>query len=154
MAYYTRVLQPDERVLAIGQLHWTIYTRALLVVVLALAILVGSLWVQDTQTQTYVQLVAAGIGIIGLIMATAIAVRRHTTEIVVTDRRVIFKRGFLSRYTIEMNVSKIETVDVQQGLLARMLDYGTVIIRGTGSGFEPLRRVGSPLRIRNAIVAA
>lgn len=153
MAYYTRVLQPDERVLAIGQLHWTIYIRALLVMVLALAILVGSLWIQDIQAQTYTQLVAAGIGIIGLIMVAGVAIRRHTTEIVVTDRRVIFKRGVLSRYTVEMNVSKIETVDVQQGLLARMLDYGTVIIRGTGSGFEPLRQVGSPLRLRNAIVA-
>lgn len=153
MAYYTRVLQPDERVLAIGQLHWTIYVRALLVVVLALAILVGSSWIQDMHAQTYTQLVAAGIGIIGLIMVAGVAIRRHSTEIVVTDRRVIFKRGILSRYTVEMNVSKIETVDVQQGLLARMLDYGTVIIRGTGSGFEPLRRVGAPLRIRNAIVA-
>jgi hypothetical protein len=52
-----------------------------------------------------------------------------------------------------MNVSKIETVDVEQGLGARMLGYGTVLIRGTGSGIEPLRKVGDPLAIRNAIVA-
>jgi len=70
----------------------------------------------------------------------------------VTDRRVIFKRGILSRHTVEMNVSKIETVDVEQGLGARMLGYGTVLIRGTGVGLEPLVGVGSPLLIRNAIV--
>jgi hypothetical protein len=44
-------------------------------------------------------------------------------------------------------------VDVEQSLLARLLDYGTLVIRGTGSGIEPLRRVGAPLDIRNAIVA-
>jgi hypothetical protein len=58
-----------------------------------------------------------------------------------------------SRHTVEMNVSKIETVDVEQGLAARIWDYGTVLIRGTGSGFEPLIGVGAPLSIRNAIVA-
>lgn len=152
MAYYTRVLQPDERVLVIGRLHWTIYLRAILVLILAAAILAGSFSLQDANQQAVVQVVAAAVAVIGLVIGLGVAIRRHATEIVVTDRRVIFKRGVLSRHTVEMNVSKIETVDVEQGLLARMFDYGTVIIRGTGSGFEPLRGVGSPLAIRNAIV--
>lgn len=152
MAYYTRVLQPDERVLVIGRLHWTIYLRAILVLILAAAILAGSFSLQDTNQQAVVQVVAAAVAVVGLVIGLGVAIRRHATEIVVTDRRVIFKRGVLSRHTVEMNVSKIETVDVEQGLLARMFDYGTVIIRGTGSGFEPLRGVGSPLAIRNAIV--
>ncbi len=152
MAYYTRVLQPDERVLVIGRLHWTIYLRAILVLILAAAILAGSFSLQDANQQAVVQVVAAAVAVVGLVIGLGVAIRRHATEIVVTDRRVIFKRGVLSRHTVEMNVSKIETVDVEQGLLARMFDYGTVIIRGTGSGFEPLRGVGSPLAIRNAIV--
>lgn len=153
MAYYTKVLQPGERVLRIGRLHWLIYLKALLVVLLALAILATLIWISDLQLARYVEIVAGVVAVIGLLMMAAVAIRQSTTEIVVTDRRVIFKRGVLSRHTVEMNLSKIETVDVEQGLLARMLDYGTVIIRGTGSGFEPLRRVGSPLGIRNAIVA-
>lgn len=152
MAYYTRVLQPDERVIVLGRLHWLIYLRSILVLILAAAILIGSFWLQDLNQQNIVQLLAAAVALVGLLMALGVAIRRHATEIVVTDRRVIFKRGILSRHTVEMNVSKIETVDVEQGLLARMFDYGTVIIRGTGSGFEPLRGVGAPLAIRNAIV--
>ncbi len=152
MAYYTRVLQPDERVLVIGRLHWSIYIRAILVLVVAFAILVGSFWLQDAQPQSIVQLVAGLVALVGLLMMLGVAIRRHATEIVVTDKRVIFKRGIIARHTVEMNVAKIETVDVEQGLLARMFDYGTVIIRGTGSGFEPLRAVGDPLAIRNAIV--
>ena len=70
-----------------------------------------------------------------------------------TDRRVIYKRGLLSRHTVEMNVGKIETVDVEQGLGGRLWNYGTVLIYGTGSGFEPLVGIGAPIQIRNAIVA-
>jgi hypothetical protein len=51
-----------------------------------------------------------------------------------------------------MNISKIETVDVMQGILGRIFDYGTVVIRGTGSGIEPLRHIAAPLELRNAIV--
>ncbi|HET7883810.1 MAG TPA: PH domain-containing protein [Acetobacteraceae bacterium] len=155
MAYYTQVLQPDEKVLVVGQLHWSIYLRAAIVLLIAVAILVASFWLPtgDPDWQHYAQLAAAVVFLIGLLLLFAAWLRRRATEIVVTDRRVIFKRGFLSRHTVEMNISKIETVDVEQGLAGRIWGYGTLMIRGTGSGFEPLVGVGSPIAIRNAIVA-
>jgi len=153
MAYYTKVLQPDERVLTVGRLHWSIYWHALLILLLALAIAIGSLWLPDADQARFARIAAGGVGALGLLVFLAASIRRHATEIVVTDRRVIFKRGILSRHTVEMNVSKIETVDVEQGFGARLLGYGTIMIHGSGSGIEPLRRVGHPLAIRNAIVA-
>src|SRR5690348_13927237 len=139
MPYYTKVLQPDENVRVIGRLHWSVYVRGLIVIVLAcgVAVLALSGRLPNPDWQRYV----------------GIAIRRRATEIVVTDRRVIFKRGLLTRHTVEMNVSKIETVDVEQGIGGRMWNYGTLMIRGTGAGFEPLVGVGSPIVIRNAIVA-
>jgi uncharacterized membrane protein YdbT with pleckstrin-like domain len=65
----------------------------------------------------------------------------------------VFKRGVIARHTEEMNISKVETVDVDQGIWGRLFGYGTVVVRGTGGGWEPLRRLGSPLSIRNAITA-
>jgi uncharacterized membrane protein YdbT with pleckstrin-like domain len=153
MPYYTQVLQPDEQVRVVGHLHWSIYLRGLLVLAVAVVVLVLSSGIPDPDWERYAQWGSAFIGLIGLILLFRAWLRRHATEIVVTDRRVIFKRGFLSRYTVEMNVSKIETVDVEQGLGGRIWNYGTVLIRGTGSGFEPLVGVGAPLQIRNAIVA-
>jgi membrane protein YdbS with pleckstrin-like domain len=153
MAYYTKVLQPDEAVKVIGRLHWSIYVRGLVVLAVAVAILVLSWRLPDPDWQRYAWMAAGVVGLFGILLLFAAWLRRKATEIVVTDRRVIFKRGLLSRHTVEMNVSKIETVDVEQGLSGRIWDYGTLLIRGTGSGFEPLERVGSPLRIRNAIVA-
>jgi uncharacterized membrane protein YdbT with pleckstrin-like domain len=153
MPYYTQVLQPDEQVKVIGRLHWSIYLRGLFVLTVAVLVLVLSLRLSDPDLQRYARWGSAVIGLIGLLLLFGAWLRRRATEIVVTDRRVIFKRGFLSRHTVEMNVGKIETVDVEQGLGGRIWNYGTVLIHGTGSGFEPLVGVGAPLQIRNAIVA-
>lgn len=153
MAYYTKVLQPDERVLAVGHVHWSIHRHALLLLLAALALLVGSFWVPQPDGPTGVRILAAGIAVISLLTFLATSIRRRSTEIVVTDRRVIYKRGILSRHTVEMNVSKIEAVDVEQSLAARLLGYGTINIHGTGADIEPLQRIDRPLAIRSAIVA-
>jgi membrane protein YdbS with pleckstrin-like domain len=154
MAYYTKVLQPDERVLAVGRLHWFIYGRAFLILLLAVALAIGAFWIPDPNWQHIAWLAAAGVVALALLAFLVASIRRHATEIVVTNKRVIYKRGVLSRYTVEMHTSKIETVDVDQGILGRLLGYGTVEVRGTGSGIEPLRQIGHPLEIRNAIIAA
>ena len=80
-----------------------------------------------------------------------------------TDRRIIYKRGFINRHTDEMNMDKVASVDVDQSILGRMLDYGTVHVIGTGGAQKtrPSRsRVASsictdraPLALRNAITA-
>ena len=49
-----------------------------------------------------------------------------------TDRRIIYKRGFISRHTEEMNMDKVASVDVDQSILGRILDYGTIHVIGTG----------------------
>ena len=77
-----------------------------------------------------------------------------TTEIAVTNRRVIYKTGLVSRRTVEMNMDKVESVDVTQDIFGRIFDYGTVLIRGTGASLEPLSTIASPLALRNAISAA
>src|ERR1035437_6441393 len=78
---------------------------------------------------------------------------RWITEFAVTDRRVIYKYGFIKRHTVEMNMDKIESVDVDQSLLGRLLNYGTIHVLGTGEGIESLRRIAAPLALRNAITA-
>ena len=78
---------------------------------------------------------------------------RWTNEIVVTDRRVIYAHGFIQRHTVEVHMDKIESVDVDQSVLGRLLDYGDVTIRGTGTTLEPIREVDRPIALRNEVTA-
>ena len=77
--------------------------------------------------------------------------RCWVTEIAVTNRRVIYKKGLVRRQTNEMNMDKVESVKINQSILGRMLDYGDLTILGTGEGFETLRTIASPIELRNSI---
>lgn len=152
MAYYHKVLQPDETVREIGWLHWSIYLPSIFFGLIAISLAVVGQWVAVEQPQrSYCFYAAAAVAVIAVLMFLGEFIRRHSTEIVVTDRRVIYKRGLVSRFTAEMNISRIETVDVTQSIAGRIFNYGTVVMRGTGAGIEPLRRIGHPIRLRNAI---
>jgi uncharacterized membrane protein YdbT with pleckstrin-like domain len=76
---------------------------------------------------------------------------RWTTETDVTNMRVVHKTGFIKRRTFEMALDKIESVDVNQSILGRILNYGTVTIKGVGEGRETIRTIASPLAFRSAI---
>src|SRR6185295_1856615 len=99
MAYYTKVLQADEKVLVVGRLHWSIYGRAIVLLLLGGALLLEADRVPDSGFQHYTRLAAAVVAVLAVLMALAAWIKRHWTEIVVTDRRVIFKQGLVSRHT-------------------------------------------------------
>ena len=79
--------------------------------------------------------------------------RRWTTEIDVTDRRIVYKRGLINRHAVEMNMDKVATVDVDQSVFGRLLNYGDITIRGIGSTIEQLRGIDAPLDFRNHVTA-
>jgi uncharacterized membrane protein YdbT with pleckstrin-like domain len=151
MSYVRSVLQPGEKLIAMGRLSWIVYHRAIwLLIVGIIAIVLERIYSHDT----IVFLVTAALfGILTIISAFQGWFQRWTTEIAVTDRRVIYKRGFINRHTIEMNMDKVASVDVDQSVPGRLLNYGTVTVQGTGMSFEPLRRIEAPLALRNAIIA-
>jgi uncharacterized membrane protein YdbT with pleckstrin-like domain len=153
MSYVRSVLQPDEHVRYSTNLHWLIYLPALLL--LALAALV--FWFGHRSVTVGASLTWDVLA--GLVLAAAAVAgfhawfRRWTTEIAVTDRRIIYKRGFIRRRTIEMHLDKVESVDVDQTILGRIFNYGDIIIRGVGIGIEPLINVDSPIAFRNHVTA-
>jgi uncharacterized membrane protein YdbT with pleckstrin-like domain len=79
--------------------------------------------------------------------------RRWTTETDVTNLRVVHKSGFIKRRTFEMSLDKVESVDVNQSILGRILNYGDVTVRGVGEGAERIRTIASPLAFRSHITA-
>ena len=154
MRYVRRVLQPGETVVYDTKLHWVIYIRAILLLVVCVILVAAAVSTSDNQNLSLALEIAAAIfALLALSAALRAFVRRATTELAVTDHRVIYKTGLLARHTIEMNRDKVESVDVDQTLLGRIFGYGTIIVRGTGGSLEPIRTIGDPLTFRSYITA-
>jgi uncharacterized membrane protein YdbT with pleckstrin-like domain len=131
MSYLQSILAKDEKVIYEGHISlWSLTGLILLGLVL---------------------LPAFGIGLLFWIAAY---IRYHSTELAVTDKRVIAKFGFISRRTIELNISKVEGVEVVQTIAGRIFNYGSLIISGTGSLQEPIPGISDPLGFRRAFVSA
>jgi uncharacterized membrane protein YdbT with pleckstrin-like domain len=152
MSYIQKVLQPGETLIYRTRLHWLIYGRAILLAVVAVACIVAGYHV-GPDFQEAGLIAGAFFLVLAVISAIHGAIRRASTELAVTDHRVIFKRGIISRYTIEMARSKVESVDVVQTIGGRIFNYGTILVRGTGGSLEPCRNIEDPLRLRSAITA-
>jgi hypothetical protein len=71
--------------------------------------------------------------------------------IVVTDKRVLVKFHWIAIKTREMNLTKVESVDVKRSILEWLLDAGDITVRGTGGTWEPLGPIAAPIKVRNAI---
>ena len=152
MSYVNSVLQPGETIKAIGKLHWIIFVRAFVLLVAGIILLIYASSL-TTQLGFVLRMVGWAVLVLALLAALQAWFMQWITELAITDRRVIYKRGFLSRRTIEMNMAKVETVDVQQSIFGRLLGFGTIRVRGTGQGIENLTGVAAPLALRNAITA-
>jgi uncharacterized membrane protein YdbT with pleckstrin-like domain len=153
MSYVKSVLQPGETIRYATDIHWMVYIPGVLLLVLGGAVYVVGLPLAQPGAAIFLHLVA------GLVFAAAAVwlfigwFRRWTTEVAVTNKRIIYKRGFISRYTIEMHLDKVESVDVDQTVLGRILGYGDILIRGVGASLEPLRNIESPIEFRNHVTA-
>ena len=75
-------------------------------------------------------------------------IQRLTSEFAITNRRLIIKTGLISRHTLEMNLSKVESINVDQSILGRILDYGSIAIIGTGGTREPFDNIAHPMEFR------
>jgi uncharacterized membrane protein YdbT with pleckstrin-like domain len=165
MSYVQSVLQPGETIRHTASIHPIVYWPAALMFGLALVSVTCGLLLE----QSWLSWLAACVGVIGFALTFQEWFTWWTTEIVVTNLRVIYKTGFIRRKTNEMNIDKVESVRVDQTILGRLFDYGDVSIIGTGEGGigrhvprlnqsnegqDELRRVAKPLALRNSITAS
>jgi len=141
--YVDASLGAEERVTYRASISWVVY----LVPVMMMGF--GAAWA------------LAGGGLPGLIIAIAgvlaaagAFIRKATSEFAVTTDRVVVKTGLLSRNTIEIQLSKVESVQVNQDILGRILNYGTITVAGTGGTHEPFTLIDDPMSFRKAVQAA
>jgi uncharacterized membrane protein YdbT with pleckstrin-like domain len=154
VGYIEQTLLPGETVVHRTRLHWTVLLGHVLGALVFAALGVAALIAADTAvegTRTFLALGGAlllGIAVVFLVAGTVI---RNATEMAVTSRRVLIKKGIVRRETLELFISKIESVVVNESFMGRMLGYGTVVVRGTGGTPEVFDRVTKPIEFRRAI---
>ena len=94
------------------------------------------------------------IAVVGLVFLIWAWVRVRSTELAITSRRIIAKFGFVKRHTVEINLDKVESLKVEQGVWGRFLNFGTIFISGSGSSVAPIPNIADPLVFRRKFMEA
>ena len=145
--YARATLGPNESPIFRTSLHWIILLRFVCMTLLAFLFLALPFAIA-VQALTGSQLGWFALPLPAFIMVAPV-VAWASSELVITNARVLIKTGIIRRQTLEMFVTKIESIAIDQGFLARLFDYGTVIVRGTGGFEERFETIARPLEFRN-----
>lgn len=130
MGYVDAVLAPGETVRLKARLHWLLWARA------------------------WAMLVFLGIIIVGIVLFIRDVIILSTTEVAITNYRLINKTGFLARHARELQLTSIEAVNVDQGVWGRLLGFGRVTVHGTGDDIWMTPTIADPLGFRRELETA
>jgi uncharacterized membrane protein YdbT with pleckstrin-like domain len=157
MGYIDKNLNAGETVLYETRLHWIVMVRSILLACV-LVVLAGFVFYYpqtnaslDANTLHLLQGAGALFLVAALIVILIGTARRNATEMAVTNHRVVIKLGLIGRRTIEMILNKVESIEVKESTLGRMLGYGTILVIGSGGTLEPFQRVAHPIQFRSAV---
>lgn len=171
MLYVQQSLGANEELVHIGKFHWMYTVSAFMAIVwgilTSIVIIVGAIMVY-TQMGWYppntlslldeirglhplIRIFAFIVFVLGLFSFAQMMVIKATTEIAITNNRLIYKRGLIARQVGEISIDRIEGVNVLQTIMGRLFDYGRLAIRGMGIGEVVLPPIENPIKFRQAI---
>jgi uncharacterized membrane protein YdbT with pleckstrin-like domain len=147
MSYVEKNLIPGETLIYRTGVHWSVLCGPLVVAILAIAAGIFCYF------QSFVGKVEVGTLLIAAaaVFALYAVMKRNSTEIAVTNRRVIIKTGMAARRSLEIMLPKVESVGVNESMWGRLLGYGTVVIHGTGGTPEPFHKIAHPSKFRQRL---
>ena len=157
MSYIEKHLIEGEVVVYATRLHWIVLVGPMLVgLLLGLPglVLLGRYAAGPDSRNEYANLAMAAGAVLVLaafILIVTGLVKRNATEMTVTNRRIVVKVGIAARRTVEMLLSRVESIGVEESVTGRLLGYGTVIVRGTGGTPEAFDRIAHPLEFRTQV---
>jgi uncharacterized membrane protein YdbT with pleckstrin-like domain len=139
VSYIEQNLMPGEQVVYRAKMHWVVFLWTAFWLAVGLLVALGG------------KSSPVGPFVIGAILGIMAFLNFSSSEFAVTNKRVIIKVGIIRCQSLELLLNKIEGVSVNQGILGRMLGYGTITVNGTGSTREPFKRISEPLGFRRAV---
>lgn len=157
MSYVEKNLMEGEKVAYATRLHWIVLVGPLVLCALfglpGIALLVASANRSGDPSASPQAMMIAGAAL--LVIAAVILIRgvltRNAVQMAVTNKRVIAKVGVVTRRTVDLLLSRVESVGVEESVLGRMLGYGTVVLRGTGGTPESFAKIARPLEFRTQV---
>ena len=133
---------PGESVIYQAKLHWIVYAWAAVLGGAGVVLLVAG-----------APAAAPGAMLLAGVAGLVAYVKYVTSEFAVTDKRVLMKVGWIRRRSVETLLGKVEAIVVEQGIGGRLLDYGTIVVTGTGGTRERFDRIAAPLDFRRQVQA-
>lgn len=157
MGYIDKTLVPGEHVVYETRLHWIVMIGHVIFGLVLLALAGFLAWyayhhpaLPPRQLHAFYW-GALAAALIAIAVFVAGSIRRNATEMAVTNRRVVIKTGLASRRTIEMLLNKVETIEVTEPGMGRILGYGSILVIGTGGTSEPFHKIAHPVEFRNRV---
>lgn len=143
MSYIDNNLMNGENLLYRGKLHWAVFLWP--VILFVIGIFFCNIGGRDNGFFGGMFIFAAIItGVMALI-------KYRNSEFGITNKRVIVKVGFVGRKSLEILLSKVEGIQVNQGALGSILNYGSIIVSGTGGTKNPFHKIAEPLEFRKKV---
>lgn len=151
MSFIEKNLLANEVIIYRANMHWIIFLNTILYLLLSLITCVFS-FKQTEGSQLLLAIILLGL-LFALISGISSFIRYKTSEFAITNKRVLIKIGFIQRHSLEVLLTKVEGIGVNQSILGRILGYGTIIVTGTGGTKETFDRIASPLEFRSQVQA-
>ena len=157
MSYVEKHLIEGETLVYETGIHWVVLMRAfflgLLFGVPGVTLLVLYAENRGDGSETSTAMMAGGIILLAIAAVCILAgiIKRNATEMAVTDKRVVLKVGLVRRDSFELLLQKVESIDVDEPVMGRILGYGTVKVVGTGGSSEPFYKVAHPIEFRKQV---
>jgi len=144
MSYVKNNLMSNENIVYTAKIHWFVFVPGLLLMLIAFA----------NTGQEVDNPLTPFFWFFGVALFLKAMLEKSSTEMAVTNKRIIAKTGIIKRDTVELNHNKIESFNVNQGVFGRIFGYGTITINGTGGGKSPIKNIDAPLVFRKNAMEA
>ena len=148
MSYIQKNIMANERVIYTTKLNWTLYIKSFVLILIGLTLFVDS---SHSVNNYLVSLASIILFLAGIFSAVITYIKIKTFEFAVTNKRVLIKHGILRTQSFEIMLNKVEAIYVEQNIIERIVNSGTIIIKGTGGSQNPLRNVDNPFQFRIAV---
>ena len=132
----------------VGTLSPVIYSPGIAVVLASLLTFVFADHTPALRALAYLAFAPAAIGIFMMLKQL---MRQYTTEIVLTDRRFLLKKGLVARDAKDLSLTRIQGADLNQSALGRLLGYGDVDVKEVGEGSIFIAQISDPIGFRRAL---